>query len=453
MEAELEAWLGGALVVVTGQQPGLWGGPLLSLVKACAVAAEVARLREAGQPAVGFFWLETRDDDLPEMGWGRVVVGGEPFEAREGWSRGEACAFAAALSPLASVPLQAIPQEALTPEGREALGWARECFAPGESLGQACGRFLAGLFRGSGVVLVDASLPELARASAFAGCELLARLGQAWDALERRGGELAGRGLPQPLRLRREQLPFFALEKGRRRRLPTEAAARVAAELELRPECFASNVWARPLLQDAALGTGVAILGSSELAYHWQAQDLWELAGVPRPRWVLRPHVTVVGPAERRWAQKLGVSPEDLLAARLPRRVIAASRLAQRLERVTQRWLADFRRLAEEARRAYPNLVGDLEASEKRLAGSLAWLAQRVEARAEERRVVERQRFARLRHQLRPSNRPQERALSVLAPLLSFGVDFPAKLAGTLRSLPQDPTAMHLLFWNDGGRW
>lgn len=453
VQRELEAWLAGAQVVVSGQQPGLWGGPLLSLVKACAVAAEVARLRKAGQSAVGFFWLETRDDDLAEMGWGRVAVGGELVEARESWSGGQACAFAALLSPLTSAPLQAIPNESLTAEGREALAWARACFVPGESLGQACGRFLAGLFRGSGVVLVDARLPELARASALAARELLARLDQAWDALERRGGELVGRGLPQPLRLRREQLPFFALEEGRRRRLPALAAASVAAELQLRPERFAPNVWARPLLQDAALGTAVAVLGSSELAYHWQAQELWELAGVSRPRWVLRPHLTVVGPAERRWAQKLGVLPEDLLAAHLPRRLIANSRLAQRLERATQRWLADFRRLAEEARRAYPNLAGDLEASEKRLAGSLAWLAQRVEARAEERLAVERQRFARLRCHLRPSGRPQERALSVLAPLLSLGAGFPAKLVEALELLPRDPNAMHLLFWRSGGLW
>ena len=57
VEDELGLWLGGAEVVVTGQQPGLLGGPLLTLVKAAAVAAEVGRRRASGRDAVGFLWL------------------------------------------------------------------------------------------------------------------------------------------------------------------------------------------------------------------------------------------------------------------------------------------------------------------------------------------------------------------------------------------------------------
>jgi hypothetical protein len=64
VDAVLDRWLAGASVAVTGQQPGLLGGPLLTLVKACAVAAEVARRRAAGEDAVGFVWLATSDDDL-----------------------------------------------------------------------------------------------------------------------------------------------------------------------------------------------------------------------------------------------------------------------------------------------------------------------------------------------------------------------------------------------------
>ena len=82
VDAELDSWRRGADAIVTGQQPGLLGGPLLTLVKACAVAAEVKRRNAAGRPAVGFLWLATGDDDLEEMGWGRVVVGGDLVECR-----------------------------------------------------------------------------------------------------------------------------------------------------------------------------------------------------------------------------------------------------------------------------------------------------------------------------------------------------------------------------------
>lgn len=451
VDEELKSWLSGASVVVAGQQPGLWGGPLLSLVKACAVAAEVARLREAGQPAVGFFWLETRDDDLPEMGWGRVVVGGQLLEARESWTRGEACGFAAVLSPLSSERLQEIPQDALPPGGLEAFTVARECFAPGRRLGEACGLFFARLLRGLGLVLVDASLPELAHASAWAAQKILEKLEEAWGCLEHRARELAGQGLPLPLRLRRDLLPFFRLEQGRRRRLAAKSAFRLLSELAHHPERLAPNVWLRPLLQDAALGTTTAILGSSELAYHWQAQDLWELAGVSQPRWQLRPHITVVGPAERRWAEKLGVAPEELLSPRLPRRLLRTSGLVRDWERLTQKWLADLQRFAENARAEQPSLTGDLEATLKKLMGSFSWLAHRLETRAEERLQLERQRFFRLRQSLRPLGQPQERALSVLSPLLSLGISFPLRLSKALSQLPWD--GMQLLYWEDSGLW
>lgn len=453
VEASLAAWLAGAQAVVTGQQPGVWGGPLLSLVKACAVAAEVARLRQAGQAAVGFFWMETRDDDLPEMGWGRVVVGGQLYEVREAWARGQACGFAARLSERGQEVLDSIPQEALPPGGREAWAWARECFAPGSLLGEACGRFLGGLLAGTGVVLVDASLPEVARAAAEATRELVARTGEAVQRLERRARELENQGLAPPLQVRVDRLPFFRLVNGTRRPVTVEGVASLLEHLGRHPEGVTPNVWARPLLQDAVLGTSVAVLGSAELAYHWQAQDLWDVVGIPRPRWVLRPHVTVVGPAERRWAQKLGLDPEELLTARLPRRLGGPSRLEWRFGRLSERVLADFQRFSRKASLELPNLAADLLASEQRLASSLAWLAERLRTRAGERFTVTRQRFDSLRRALRPAGKAQERAVSVLSPLLALGRGFPRTLGQALATLPRVSDRMYLLFWRPGGFW
>lgn len=452
VEEELHRWLAGAWVVVAGQQPGLWGGPLLSLVKACAVAAEVARLREAGKPAVGFFWLETRDDDLPEMGWGRVVVGGKLYEGSESFSRGEACAFAAKLSQQAAAVLQSIPQGALPLEsGREALYWAGECFSPGRRLGEACGLFWGRVLRGLNLVLVDSSLPELARASAFAVQALLTNQAQAWDFLENRAQALADQGIPAPLRLRKDLLPFFLLDAGRRQRVPASNAPHLARVLERGAERVAPNVWTRPILQDAALGSTIAILGSAELAYHWQAQDLWEVVGVPRPRWQLRPHVTVVGPAERRWAERLGIFPDEVLSARFPRRLLRASGLAKQWQRLSQRWQEELDGFCEKAQSELPSLAGDLNATQKKLSATLAWLAQRLESRAEERLTVERQRFFRLRQSLRPLGLPQERTLSALSPLLTLGMGFPWQLCSALGKLTGD--GMHLLYWKEGGLW
>jgi len=153
VDPELSRWLAGAEVVVTGQQPGLLGGPLLSLVKACAVAAEVRRRRAAGREAVGFFWLATADDDLPEMGWARVAAGEQVLAAREdGWSRGAETAAAARLSGACAGLLAAVRERVPSEHGRAALDHAARCYLPGAALGDATARFLAPLLAGLGIL-------------------------------------------------------------------------------------------------------------------------------------------------------------------------------------------------------------------------------------------------------------------------------------------------------------
>ena len=57
----------GAFAVVTGQQVGLFGGPLLSLFKAASVLALAKQVESAGVPCVPVFWMATEDHDLAEV--------------------------------------------------------------------------------------------------------------------------------------------------------------------------------------------------------------------------------------------------------------------------------------------------------------------------------------------------------------------------------------------------
>ena len=53
-------------VVITGQQPGLFGGPLYTLSKAVAAQLWAERLEAAGEPAIALFWMATEDHDFRE---------------------------------------------------------------------------------------------------------------------------------------------------------------------------------------------------------------------------------------------------------------------------------------------------------------------------------------------------------------------------------------------------
>ncbi|MFH1176432.1 MAG: bacillithiol biosynthesis BshC [Acidobacteriota bacterium] len=447
----IESWLGGAVAIVTGQQPGLLGGPLLTLVKACAVAAEVKRLRAAGVEAVGFLWLATADDDLPEMGTARVVVGDEILAAREAdWVRGVSLAGPATLGPACATLLATLAERLPAAYAQEAVALAAHCYRPGASLGEATGSFLGRLLAGAGVVLVDALAPALAQAAAPAVDVLLGRLPAAWEALRAGERELAARGWPLPLKLNEYILPVFRRESHRRRRLAAagdDCPTAIRDEHAAHPERFLPNVWLRPLVQDAALGAATAILGGAELAYHIEAMRLWELAGVARPEWRLRPHVTLVTNAERRLIRQLGIEPHHLLHAAPPRHLLAGAGVRRALARLRRTVEREGEALRLVTGAELPALQGDLEATGARLEGALVWLEGRATAAATRAADVEGKRWRRLRAFLRPAGHPQERYLSLLAPLLRLGVSWPQQLVARLD--PTDP-GMHLLFWEEG---
>ncbi|MEW6338424.1 MAG: bacillithiol biosynthesis protein BshC [Acidobacteriota bacterium] len=454
VDRQLDEWLAGAEVVVTGQQPGLLGGPLLTLVKACAVSAEVARLRRAGHRAVGFLWLATADDDLPEMGWGRIAVGEGVVECREtAWRRGDSVGGVATVGTECARLLDSLDGRLSGESGREAVDLARECFKPGSHLGDAAGRFLGRLLRDTGVVLVDATTGELARAGAAAVEAVLTRLPVAWEALHDGTADMVRRGWTAPLRVTPATLPLFAFDGTRRHRVATHAGACPAerlAEFRRDPTRFLPNAWVRPLVQDAVLDTSVSMLGGAELAYHLQCLANWEIAGVRRPEWRLRPHVTVVCAAERRLAAQLQVGPEVLLRAKLPEHLLGGGKTRRAMRHLVNALESRLGAVESAAGHELPALRGDLDATRKRIASGLQWLEQRIETASAKSAEVDAARWSRLRAFLRPNGRPQERELSVLAPLLKLGLDWPAQLAEVVD--PGHP-GNHLLFWKEGGAW
>src|SRR6478609_4626983 len=68
---------GAGLVVTTGQQPGLFGGPLMTLAKALTARALADTLQETtGLPVAPVFWAATDDADFDETATVSVALDG-----------------------------------------------------------------------------------------------------------------------------------------------------------------------------------------------------------------------------------------------------------------------------------------------------------------------------------------------------------------------------------------
>ena len=157
----IEKLRAGARAVVTGQQVGLFGGPLLTLLKAAtAVARAKQATRATGVEHVPMFWLATEDHDLAEVDQVSLLTkrfGGDAAGGVEGCGYGAGGRRGDWARRLRRCWLG---RGACWGMGRR-CELLRECYAPTETykptLGGAFARLMARIFAEQGLIVMDAA--------------------------------------------------------------------------------------------------------------------------------------------------------------------------------------------------------------------------------------------------------------------------------------------------------
>jgi bacillithiol biosynthesis cysteine-adding enzyme BshC len=285
--ANIEKLRHGARAVVTGQQVGLFGGPLLTLLKA---ATAVARAKEAtdatGIEHIPVFWLASEDHDLDEVDQQTLLTKESVERLRIGLkSQGEA---------VGGIRL-GDGVDAVLEQAGEMLGYApawellKEFYTPDASLAGAFARLMARLFAAQGLVVMDAAgraFHALGRPMLRAAIE---RAGELEVALLARTAELEAAGYHAQVLVKAGASLLFLMdeETGERQLLrhasgQWKAGSRVLSESELfgileeAPERVSPNALLRPVFQDAILPTAAYVGGPAEVAYFAQSAVLYE---------------------------------------------------------------------------------------------------------------------------------------------------------------------------------
>jgi bacillithiol synthase len=328
----LERLRNGAAAVVTGQQVGLFGGPMFAVYKALTAVKLAEEATAAGVDAVPVFWLATYDHDLAEVN--HVSVPG----ADGGLQVLTTTSHDVAGAPVSAVRLgdEILPlvEEAATLLGdSEATRFLRETYRPGESLGTAFARFCSRVFEGWGVILLDASDAELDRVAEPIFRAAVERAEELSTALLARGEALDAAGYHQQVKVTSSSVLLFTMRDGARtpihRRgqgasaefvIGTDAAAEKLSQAELvariaeTPGQFSPNVLLRPIVEDYLLPTLVYTGGAAETAYFAQAGAVYEaLLGRVTPI-VPRFSATIVEPKMQRLLERHGISVSDVFA-------------------------------------------------------------------------------------------------------------------------------------------
>lgn len=311
----------GTVVVVTGQQPALFGGPLLVATKALAAVALARRIESEGTPAVPVFWSASEDDDHAEAASVAVIGPSRSLERISVTLPGDRRMLSHVRAAGADEALARLSGSMDAGPGHLDVRALAAAFGA-ETFGDAFARLVLSLLGRFGLVLVEpATLRPFAtsvvRHEVERPGELAAAISAAEEDLVRATGEDAPLALPRP------EL-FYVVEDGVRRRVAWDGTSwRLAdgsmsprdliARLDEDPAAFSWNVAARVLAQDAALPVAAQVCGPAEFAYASVLGVAHRALGVPAPALVARPGVTIVEPRIRALATALGASVEDVV--------------------------------------------------------------------------------------------------------------------------------------------
>jgi bacillithiol biosynthesis cysteine-adding enzyme BshC len=287
----------GARAVVTGQQVVLFGGPLLTLLKA---ATAIVRAKEAtaatGVEHVPVFWLATEDHDLEEVDQVSLLTKTSVETLRVGLK----VAHAVPVGGVAPGPeLEAVLERASELlEFAPVSEWLRECYSPKDgprpTLALGFGRLIARIFGDQGLIVMDAASRGFHTLGANTLRYAIEHADDLQAALIARSEELVKGGYHAQVLVAEDGSMLFLLDEvtGERvalRRTSSnggqaqwKAGARVystaelLAILETTPERLSPNALLRPVFQDTLLPTAAYVGGPAEIAYLAQSAVLYE---------------------------------------------------------------------------------------------------------------------------------------------------------------------------------
>jgi len=292
------------VAVLTGQQVGLFTGPLYTVYKALTCIRLADELRSRNMRAVPIFWMDSEDHDLAEV----LRVATADSEGRPALLNCAERLFGSAVPPSCSVGPLVLGDgigDCLSEytAGLAAHEWSHQvrrqlesAYAPGHTLARAFACAMTELFSRHGLIFFDTMDPEAKRLARPVVERAIVSAAEIRAALRERGDALHEAGYHRQVNILEDSTVLFVVDDGGRKALtsqgsvfglrhtPTEwTGDQLIAQLDDRPESFSPSVMLRPLVQDYLFPTVAYVAGPAEIAYFAQIETLYRLFGRRMP--------------------------------------------------------------------------------------------------------------------------------------------------------------------------
>ncbi len=439
------------VAVVTGQQPGIFTGPLYTIYKALT-AIKLARYigEHFSVPAVPVFWNASEDHDFQEVRHvefinreHRVVsLMYEPQADIEGKS-----IFDIPVEPSLGFLIDLMAGDTNESEFKSYLvDFLRNSLGRSYSLADWFSYQMQALFGDYGLILVDAHLaPFRQLARSVIGREIKMPL-RSSRLVNEAGQQLREKAYHQQIVRKADDVNFFLYAQGRRNKVSfrdekfvVEAVGLEYNQTEMldmlagEPERFSPSAILRPLVQDHILPTVAYVGGPGEVSYFAQMRQVYSFFDLVMPVIYPRARAVLVEAGVAKILARYRLEIED---ARRSRKElldkISSYKVAHPIVQSCDKKLDMLQVVLDELRREIgdvePTLVEPVDKLKRKIGYEMDKLRDKlIQTQRDDLDIVQQQ-VNKLRNHLFPEGKEQERMFNIYPYLFAYGVQLIPRL-------------------------
>ncbi|HYK21034.1 MAG TPA: bacillithiol biosynthesis cysteine-adding enzyme BshC [Pyrinomonadaceae bacterium] len=433
------------IAVVSGQQAGLFTGPLYTIYKALSAVKLAGCLQQRNTKAVPVFWIAAEDHDFVEVAKAELIGRDCQLKSvevstdlhREGQPVGQVV-LDHSINLVVDQLFELLPNSEFAADMKALV---KDAWQPGRGYVESFATMMTALLGSHGLILLDPLDPELKRLAAPLYSQAARQAPEIAAALEERSSELARDGYHAQVLASANSFPLFLHDESGARHAMVRvesgkykakalneeySADELATMAQETPERFSPNVTLRAVVQDYLLPTIAYYGGAAEIAYFAQTAEVYRVLQRPATPIIPRSSLTMIERHTGRVLERYGLTLAGFFEGLEPvmRRVVeeylgadTARFFAKAEHNVNQ----ELDRLREELETVDPTLATALDTGRKKINYQLDGLRTRfVRAQMTRDEAAHRQ-LQRAADQLYPNKDLQERHINVTSLLARHG--------------------------------
>lgn len=433
------------IAVVSGQQAGLFTGPLYTIYKALSAVKLAGCLQQRGTKAVPVFWMAAEDHDFAEVAKAEFI--GRDCQLknvevtgalhREGQPVGQVVVDES-IDAVVDQLFELLPNSEFADDMKALV---KNAWQPGRGYVESFAIMMTALLGRYGLIFLDPLDAELKQIAAPLYSEAAQRAPEIAAALEKRSAELESAGYHAQVLATANSFPLFLhdeqggrhsvarVENGKYKAKDIDeeyTAAELATLAREQPQRFSPNVTLRAVVQDYLLPTIAYYGGAAEIAYFAQTAEVYRVLDRPATPILPRSSLTMIERHTGRVLERYDLTLKDFFEGLEPviKRVVE-----EHLGAATAKLFAhsedninhELDRLRQELESIDPTLAGALDTGRKKINYQLDGLRQRfVRAQMSRDEAAHRQ-LLRAADQIYPHKDLQERHINITSLLARHG--------------------------------